>query len=81
MTRLTQVYCLPIFWKEPGRMRGWIQKYLRVSEIHFRPALLGQTQNRPARIFSRLEIKFIFNNKSYVTAISRDISTIAIIHC
>ena len=26
MTFITQVYCLPIFWKEPGRTSGWNQK-------------------------------------------------------
>ena len=44
-------------------------------EIHFQPALLG------ARIFPSLEIKFIFNNKSYLTTVLRDVSTIATIKC
>ena len=63
-------------------MRVWIQKYLRIFfEIYFRPALLGQTQRSIARNFPRLEIKLIFNNKSYLITISRDVPTIAIIQC
>ena len=57
-------------------------KYLTIFfEIHFRPALLGQTQSRIAQNFPRLEIKFLFNNKSCLIKISRDASAIAIIQC
>ena len=60
-------------------MRGWIWKYLRIFfEIHFRPALLGQAQSRIARIFPRLEIKFIFDNKSHLITVSREVWAIAV---
>ena len=63
-------------------MRGWIQRYLRIFfEIHFQSTLLDQTKSRLAQIFPRLEINFIFDNKSYLITVSRDVSTIAIIQC
>ena len=34
---------------------------------------LGQTQGRIAQKFLRLEIKFMFSNKSYLTTILRDL--------
>ena len=42
---------------------------------------LDKTQSRIARNFSTLEIKFIFNNKSYLITISLEVSAIAVIQC
>ena len=52
---------------------------LSFSKTVVSETLLGQTQNRIARNFPRMEINFIFNNKSYLIAILRDVSAIAII--
>ena len=42
ITLITKVYYLPIFWKEPGRMSGWNQKYFGIYfEIHFRSGQLS----------------------------------------
>ena len=60
-------------------MREWIQKYLRIFfEIHFRPALLGQAQSRIARIFPRLEIKFIFDKESHLITVLHDVWATAV---
>ena len=72
------VYFLPIFWKEPGKTRGWNKKYfgnllwnlLSVSNTVVNETLLGQAQSPIARNFPGF---------SYLLTVLCDISAVAVI--
>ena len=74
--------------------RAWKNKALKSKIFHNRiwnslsarttvvnETLLVQTQSYISRNFPRLEIKFIFNRKSYLITISRDVLATVIIQC
>ena len=70
---------LPLFWKEPGRTRGWNQNYfmkllhlwnsflVRVTVVN--QTLLGHTGSSIGRNFPRLEIAKCKNNFSWRVSI------------